>query len=87
MKEIFIIENNFEEKDLILNFLKRKNLNAQIVNLNEITKVEKNKSTIICTKHLQEKIGGKSEILKISRNVGCTNILVNLRWKPFQLTF
>jgi two-component system response regulator FlrC len=76
MKEIFIIENNFEEKDLILNFLKRKNLNAQIINLNEITKVEKNKSTIICTKHLQEKIGGKSEILKISRNVGCTNILV-----------
>ena len=76
MKEIFIIENNFEEKDLILNFLKRKNLNAQIINLNEITKVEKNKSTIICTKYLQEEIGGKSEILKIARNVGCTNILV-----------
>ena len=76
MKEIFIIENNFEEKDLILNFLKRKNLNAQIINLNEIKKVEKNKSTIICTKYLQEEIGGKSEILKIARNVGCTNILV-----------
>ena len=76
MKEIFIIENNFEEKDLILNFLKRKNLNVQTINLNEIKKVEKNKSTIICTKNLQEEIGGKSEILKISRNVGCTNILV-----------
>lgn len=76
MKEIFIIENNFEEKDLILNFLKRKNLNTQIINLNEIAKVEKNKSTIICTKYLQEEIGGKSEILKIARNVGCTNILV-----------
>ena len=55
MKEIFIIENNFEEKDLI-KFFKKKNLNAQIINLNEITKVEKNKSTIICTKHLQEKM-------------------------------
>ena len=76
MKEIFIIENNFEEKDLILNFLKRKNLNVQTINLNEIKKVEKNKSTIICTKNLQEEIGGKSEILKISINVGCTNILV-----------
>ena len=76
MKEIFIIENNFEEKDLILNFLKRKNLNVQTINLNEIKKVEKNKSTIICTKNLQEEIGGKSEILKIARNVGCTNILV-----------
>ena len=76
MKEIFIIEENFEEKDLIFNFLKKKNLNVQAISLNEIKKIEKNKSTIICTKGLQEKIGGKSEMLKISRNVGCTNILI-----------
>ena len=76
MKEIFIIEENFEEKDLVLNFLKKKNLNAQTISLNEIKKIEKNKSTIICTKNLQEKIGGKSEILKVSRTFGSTNILV-----------
>ncbi len=76
MKEIFIIEENFEEKDLIFNFLKKKNLNVQAISLNEIKKIEKDKSTIICTKGLQEKIGGKSEMLKISRNVGCTNILI-----------
>ena len=44
-----------------------------IISLNEIKKIEKNKSTIICTKGLQENCG-KSEMLKISRNVGCTNI-------------
>ncbi len=76
MKEIFIIEDNFEKNEIVLNFLNKKNLNAHLVNLNEIKKTEKNKSTIICSKELQEKIGGKSEILKISRNVGCTNILV-----------
>ena len=76
MKEIFIIEENFEEKNLVLNFLKKKNLNAQKISLNEIKKIEKNKSTIICTKNLQEKIGGKSEILKVSRTFGSTNILV-----------
>ena len=76
MKEIFIIEENFEEKNLVLNFLKKKNLNAQTISLNEIKKIEKNKSTIICTKNLQEKIGGKSEILKVSRTFGSTNILV-----------
>ena len=76
MKEIFIIEDNFEEKNLVLNFLKKKNLNAQTISLNEIKKIEKNKSTIICTKNLQEKIGGKSEILKVSRAFGSTNILV-----------
>ena len=76
MKEIFIIEENFEEKNLVLNFLKKKNLNAQTISLNEIKKIEKNKSTIISTKNLQEKIGGKSEILKVSRAFGSTNILV-----------
>ena len=76
MKEIFIIEENFEEKNLVLNFLKKKNLNAQTISLNEIKKIEKNKSTIICTKNLQEKIGGKSEILKVSRAFGSTNILI-----------
>ena len=76
MKEIFIIEENFEEKNLVLNFLKKKNLNVQTISLNEIKKIEKNKSTIICTKNLQEKIGGKSEILKVSRAFGSTNILV-----------
>ncbi len=76
MKEIFIIEDSFNESEVAFNFLKKKNLNTQIINLNEIKKIEKNKSTIICSKDLQEKIGGKSEILKISRNIGSTKILV-----------
>ena len=76
MKEIFIIEENFEEKNLVLNFLKKKNLNAQTISLNEIKKIEKNKLKIFSTKNLQEKIGGKSEILKVSRAFGSTNILV-----------
>ena len=33
MKEIFIIEENFEEKNLVLNFLKKKNHNAQTISL------------------------------------------------------
>ena len=75
MKEIFIIEDDFKENEIILNFLKKKNLNVQKINLEEIKKAEKNKSTIICSNELQKKIG-KPEILKISRNAGCTNILV-----------
>ncbi len=75
MKEIFIIEDNFKENEIILNFLKKKNLNVQKINLEEIKKAEKNKSTIICSNELQKRIG-KPEILKISRNAGCTNILV-----------
>ena len=76
MKEIFIIEDDFKENEIILNFLKKKNLNVQKINLEEIKKAEKNKSTIICSNELQKKIGGKPEILKISRNAGCKNILL-----------
>ena len=76
MKEIFIIKDDFEENEIIFNFLKKKNLNAQKINLEELKKINKNKSTIICSNELQKKIGGKPEILKISRNAGCTNILV-----------
>ena len=55
MKEIFIIEDNFKENEIILNFLKKKNLNVQKINLEEIKKAEKNKSTIICSNELQKK--------------------------------
>ena len=76
MKEIFIIKDELKENELILNFLKKKNLNAQTIDLCEIKNTEKNKSTIIFSEELQKKVGGKSEILKIARNIGSTNILI-----------
>ena len=76
MKEIFIIENNFEDNKSIFEFLNRKNINSEILNLERIKGQQKNKSTIMCSKALQEKIGGKSELLKLSRSFGSTNIIV-----------
>ena len=76
MKEIFIIENDFEENKLIFEFLIKKNINPEILNLEKIKGQQKNKSTILCSKALQEKIGGKSELLKLSRSFGSTNVVV-----------
>ena len=76
MKEIFIIENDFEDNKTIFEFLNRKNINSEILNLESIKGQQKNKSTIMCSKALQEKIGGKSELLKLSRSFGSTNIIV-----------
>ena len=50
--------------------------NSEILNLESIKGQQKNKSTIMCSKALQEKIGGKSELLKLSRSFGSTNIIV-----------
>ena len=76
MKEIFIIENDFEDNKTIFEFLNRKNINSEVLNLESIKGQQKNKSTIMCSKALQEKIGGKSELLKLSRSFGSTNIIV-----------
>jgi|TARA_B100000287_G_C20594612_1_gene765635 two-component system response regulator FlrC len=76
MKEIFIIKDCFDDSETILKFLKNKNCNVNLISNEELSNLEKNKSTIICSQNFQESIGGKTEILKISRKVGSTNIII-----------
>ncbi len=76
MKEIFILKDCFKECETLFKFLKHKNCNINLVSNEETINLEKDKSTIICSKNFQESIGGKSEILKISRRIVCTNIVV-----------
>ena len=76
MKEIYIIKDFFEKSGEVFKFLKNKNCNVNLIEKKETLNLEKNKSTIVCSKQFQENIGGKSEILKISRKIGSTNILV-----------
>ena len=76
MKEIFILKDCFKECETLFKFLKHKNCNINLVSNEETINLEKDKSTIICSKNFQESIGDKSEILKISRRIGCTNIVV-----------
>ena len=76
MNEIYIIKDFFEKSQEVFKFLKNKNCNVNLIEKKETLNLEKNKSTIVCSKKFQENIGGKSEILKISRKIGSTNILV-----------
>ena len=76
MKDIYIIKDSFEKSEEVFDFLKNKNCNVNLIEKKETLNLEKNKSTIICSKKFQDSIGGKSEILKISRRIGSTNIVV-----------
>ena len=76
MKDIYIIKDFFEKSEEVFDFLKNKNCNVNLIEKKETLNLEKNKSTIICSKKFQDSIGGKSEILKISRRIGSTNIVV-----------
>ena len=76
MKDIYIIKDFFEKSEEVCEFLKNKNCNVNLIEKKETLNLEKNKSTIVCSKKFQENIGGKSEVLKISRKIGSTNIIV-----------
>ncbi len=76
MKDIYIIKDFFEKSDELFKFLKNKSCNVSLIEKKETLNLEKNKSTIICSKKFQENIGGKSEILKTSRKIGCTNVII-----------
>ena len=75
MKQILIVEDCLKENKIILDFLLKKNCCVKIYKEDSI-KTKHDKSTLICSKEFQESIGGKSELLKISRNIGSTNIIV-----------
>ena len=76
MKDIYIIKDFFEKSEEVFKFLKNKNCNVNLIEKKETLDLEKNKSTVVCSKKFQDNIGGKSEILKISRKIGSTNIIV-----------
>ena len=76
MKDIYIIKDFFEKSEEIFKFLKNKNCNVNLIEKKETLDLEKNKSTVVCSKKFQDNIGGKSEVLKISRKIGSTNIIV-----------
>ena len=76
MKDVYIIKDFFEKSEEVFKFLKNKNCNVNLIEKKETLDLEKNKSTVVCSKKFQDNIGGKSEILKISRKIGSTNIIV-----------
>ena len=76
MKQILIVEDCLKENKIILDFLLKKNCCVKVINKEDSIKTKHDKSTLICSKEFQESIGGKSELLKISRNIGSTNIIV-----------
>ena len=76
MKDIYIIKDFFQKSEEIFKFLKNKNCNVNLIEKKETLNLEKNKSTVVCSKEFQDNIGGKSEVLKISRKIGSTSLIV-----------
>ena len=76
MKEIYIIKDCFENCEEIGNFFSGKGSGVKLIDNEDLNNLESSKSTILIHQKFEEKKGGKSEILKIARNIGCTKIIV-----------
>tara|TARA_B100000700_G_scaffold260068_1_gene295350 strand:- start:1683 stop:2837 length:1155 start_codon:yes stop_codon:yes gene_type:complete len=76
MKEIIILKDHFNQAEILNDFFKSKSLDSKLLDTNNLKTLNLPKSCLICSNELMEKIGGKSDLLKISRNVGSTNLIV-----------
>ena len=54
MKDIFIIKDFFEKSEEVLKFLKSKNCKVNLIEKKETLNLEKNKSTIVCSKKFDQ---------------------------------
>ena len=76
MKEIILLKDHFNEAEILNDFFKSKSLDSRLLDSNNLKTLNLPKSCLICSNELMEKIGGKSDLLKISRNIGSTNLIV-----------
>ena len=76
MKEIFIIKDCFENFTNISEFFSKKNKEVKLLNYEDIKDIDSSKSTLIIDKKFENKVGGKSDILKVARNIGSTKLIV-----------
>ena len=76
MKEIIIIKDFFENSDNLESFLKEKSVNCNLKSTNDLKSLKTDKSILIASQKFEDTIGGKDNLIKLSRNVGCSKIII-----------
>ncbi len=78
MEELFLINNEFTKVDLdiISKFMQIRKVDCKTVSFDDLNKISTNKAKIITNKLFEQKIGGKENLIKIARNIGCSKVLI-----------
>ena len=76
MNEILIVKDFFESTENLVNFFTQRKLRCITKNVGELNSTNLPKSILIGSKKFEEKINGKSNLIKISRNIGCKKIII-----------
>ena len=76
MKQIIIIKDLFENCENLENFFKRKNIKCSLLTSSELNNLDLPKSILIGSKNFENTIEGKNNLIKISRKIGCSKIIL-----------
>ena len=78
MEELFLVNNEFTKVDLdiISKFMQIRKVDCKTVSFDDLNKISTNKAKIITNKLFEQKIGGKENLIKIARNIGCSKVLI-----------
>ncbi|MAH78708.1 MAG: sigma-54-dependent Fis family transcriptional regulator [Rickettsiales bacterium TMED254] len=76
MKEIIIIKDFFENSENLKNFFEGKNHKCSLLKINELTSLNSPKSILIGSGEFENKIKGRENLLKVSRNIGCSKVMI-----------
>ena len=76
MKEILIIKDFFETALDLETFFNNRQIKCTLVSINELKQLNIPKSVLIGSCEFEKNINGKNDLLKLSRNIGCSKIII-----------
>jgi len=76
MKDIIIIKDFFEDSKELFSFFNQRKLNCNTKCLSDLSTINLPKSVLVGSKKFEEKVNGKTNLIKISRNIGCSKIII-----------
>ena len=76
MVNLILVKELFENCNKLDEFLSSKDLSVKIATNNDLLKFNSPKSVLICSKDFENSTGGKSNLLKVARNIGSKKIII-----------
>ena len=76
MREILIIKDFFEKALDLETFFNNRQIKCTLVSINELTQLDIPKSVLIGSCEFEKNINCKNDLLKFSRNIGCSKIII-----------
>lgn len=76
MKELLIIEDHFKEASSIKTFFEKKKFKSNLIKIKDLPKLNAERSILIGTNKFEHEVNGKENLFKISRNIGCSKIII-----------